>query len=209
MKNSLLLALVAALGAVLLLAAPGSMAYLTDSASGQATVIQSGNLSMTVSGGTAANEADGTAPAGVVARPSSTGIIPGIQRQRYTYTITNTGTARATAKLSAVLALSGPQEPRYTALRNALRVTVSIDGQPEVVVVAPGAMPVGTGSVTVPQQSLVFAPNAAHTVVVRVSIPAGAGTAYALRDSRSAAVAAATLFTFTPTFTLTQVPVTP
>ena len=207
MKTSLSLALAAGLAAVLLLGAPGSLAYLTDSAPGQATVIQSGSLSLTVASPTAAvDEVYGTAPAGVVVRPGSTGIIPGVQRQSYTYTITNTGSARATARLSAVLALSAAQEPRYTAVQSAMQVSVSIDGQPEVVVVAPTAMPTGTGSVAVPQQTILFAPNVAHTVTVRVSIPAGSAAA-SLYGSRSAAVNAAALFTFTPTFTLTQVPV--
>lgn len=208
MKTSLSLALAAGIAAVLLLGAPGSLAYLNDSTPGQATVIQSGNLGLSVASPAAAvDEIYGTAPAGMVVRSGSTGIIPGVQRQSYTYTITNTGSARATARLSAVLALSAPQEPRYTAARSAMQLSVSIDGQPEVVVVAPSAMPAGTGSVAVPQQTIIFAPNVAHTVTVRVSIPSG-GAAATLNGSRSGAVTAAALFTFTPTFTLTQVPVT-
>lgn len=207
MKTSLTLALAAGLAAVLLLGAPGSLAYLNDSTPGQATVIQSGSLSLSVASPAAAvDEIYGTAPAGIVVRPGSAGIIPGVQRQSYTYTITNTGSARATARLSAVLALSAAQEPRFTAARGAMQVSVSIDGQPEVVVVAPSAMPSGTGSVDVPQQTIVFAPNVAHTVTVRVSIPSGSA-ATTLLGSRSGAVTAASLFTFTPTFTLTQVPV--
>lgn len=213
MKNSLLLALVAALGAVLLLAAPGSMAYLTDSASGQATVIQSGNLSMTVSAPTAvANEVYGTVAAGTVVRKTGAtntpGIVPGVQRQSFTYTVTNTGTARATARLSASFAVSALSASRYAALRPFLQVAVSIDGAPEAVVVAAGSMPASAGSIGVPAQTLVFAPGAAHTVAIRFSIPATSGTPFATVASRSAATSAANLFTLTPTFTLTQVPVT-
>ncbi|MET0854760.1 MAG: hypothetical protein ABWY30_09015 [Microterricola sp.] len=208
MKTPLTLALATGLAAVLLLGAQGSLASLTDSAAGPATVIQSGSLSMAVGNPTAAvNEVYGTAPAGVVVRPGSTGIIPGVQRQSYTYTITNTGTARATARLSAALAFSSPVEPRYSALRSSLQVSVSIDGQPEMIVVAAGSMASGAATVALPEQALVFTPNTQHTVVVRFSIPATSGTAAALIDSRSAAAEAVALFTFTPTFTLTQVPV--
>ncbi|AMB59785.1 hypothetical protein [Microterricola viridarii] len=212
MKHTLPLALAAGLAAVLLLGAQGSMAYLTDAAAGPATVIQSGNLSMTVSAPTAvANEVYGTVPAGMVVRTSGAnntpGIIPGIQRQSYTYTVTNTGSARATARLSASLAFSALTEPRYSALRTALQVSVSIDAAPEVVVVAAGSMPTAAGAIAVPAQTLVFAPGVAHTVTVRFSIPATSGTPFATVGGRSAATSAATLFTLTPTFTLTQVPV--
>ncbi|KQW05096.1 hypothetical protein ASC66_15635 [Leifsonia sp. Root4] len=205
MKTPLTLALAAGLAAVLLLGAQGSLASLTDSAAGQATVIQSGSLSMAVGNPTAANEVYGTAPAGVVVRPGSTGIIPGVQRQSYSYAITNTGTARATARLSASLAFTTPVEPRYSALRTRLQVSVSIDGQPEIIVVPAGSMPSGDGTVALPEQALVFAPDAPHTVVVRFAIPVG--SAAELINSRSAAADAVALFTFTPTFTLTQVPV--
>ena len=206
MKTPLTLALAAGLAAVLLLGAQGSLASLTDSAAGPATVIQSGSLSMAVGNPAAAvNEVYGTAPAGVVVRPDSTGIVPGVQRQSYSYTITNTGTARATARLSASLAFTTPVESRYSALRARLQVSVSIDGQPEIIAVPAGSMPSGEGTVALPEQALVFAPDAPHTVVVRFAIPNG--TAAELIDSRSAAAAAVALFTFTPTFTLTQVPV--
>ncbi|RZU67072.1 alternate signal-mediated exported protein [Microterricola gilva] len=214
MKTSLSLAVVAGLAAVLLLSAPGSMAFLTDATPGPATIIQSGNLSMSVSAPTAvANEVYGTVPAGTVVRKNGAintpGIVPGIQRQSYTYTITNTGSARATAKLSASLAFSALVEPRYSQLRSALQVAVSIDGQPEVIVVAAGSMPATAGTVEVPAQPLVFAPGVAHTVAVRFSIPATSGTSFATLGGRSAAATASSLFTLTPTFTLTQVPVTP
>lgn len=212
MKTPLALALVAGLAAVLLLSAPGSMAYLTDATPGQATIIQSGNLSMSVSAPTAvATEVYGTAAAGTVVRKNGAnnvpGIVPGIQRQSYTYTVTNTGSARATARLSASLAFSALVNPRYTALRSALQVAVSIDGGPEAIVVAAGAMPATAGAIAVPEQSLMFAPGVPHTIAVRFSIPATSGTAFATLASRSAGLTASTLFTLTPTFTLTQVPV--
>lgn len=213
MKTPLTLALVAGLAAVLLLSAPGSMAYLTDATPGQATIIQSGNLSMSVSAPTAvATEVYGTAAAGTVVRKNGAnntpGIVPGIQRQSYTYTVTNTGSARATARLSASLGFSSLIDPRYSALRTALQVSVSIDGAADVVVVAAGSMPVTAGSIAVPEQTLVFAPGIAHTVTVRFSIPsAGTGTSFATLGGRSASTSATSLFTLTPTFTLTQVPV--
>lgn len=207
MKKSLALALTASLAGVLLLGAPGSMAYLTDSTAGQAAVIQSGALTMSVAGPTVVdNEVYGAVPAGMVVRPDSTGIIPDYQRQSYTYTVTNTGSARATAALSASLAISGLSEPRYSATRASLQVAVSIDGAPDVIVALPGAMPATAGTLAVPEQSLVFAPGVAHTVTVRFSIPATSATSAALGASAQA-VATASLFTFTPTFTLTQVPV--
>lgn len=213
MKTPLTLALVAGLAAVLLLSAPGSMAYLTDAAPGPATIIQSGNLSVSVSAPTAvATEVYGTAAAGTVVRKNGAnnvpGIVPGIQRQSYTYTVTNTGSARTTARLSASLAFSALADPRYSALRTALQVSVSIDGAPEVVVVAAGAMPTTATSVAVPQQTLVFTPGVAHTVTVRFSIPAtSTGTSFATLGGRSASTTATTLFSLTPTFTLSQVPV--
>lgn len=213
MKTRLTLALVAGLAAVLLLSAPGSMAYLTDATPGPATIIQSGNLSMSVSAPTAvATEVYGTAAAGTVVRKNGAnnvpGIVPGIQRQSYTYTVTNTGSARATARLSASLAFSALADPRYSALRTALQVSVSVDSAPEVIVVAAGSMPVAAGAIAVPEQTLVFAPGVAHTVTVRFSIPApGTGTSFTTLGGRSAATSATTLFSMTPTFTLTQVPV--
>lgn len=207
MRRSWITAAVALVAAFVLIGGSATLARWVVTKPGTAVVITTGTLVGRATGPTIAYPATVAAtPAGVVVRPGSAGIVPGLVTETLTWTVFNDGSPGLPAKVSMSIASAITDSTRYTAVQGSLAATVSIGGAPAT------ALTVGTTGIggTIPQSTVVVQPGASTTIVVTLSIPAtssgGADLLRGLQSQRSTALTAASFITLTPTFTLTQVP---
>lgn len=212
-RQPYVVAAVALLLGFLLIGGAGTYALWSDTQAGTPVVIQTGNLSATISAAVTGTTAMAAAPAGVVVRAGSTGMVPGVQAETLTYTVTNTGTAGVPAKLSFVT--HGHRDAAATtawaAIQPHLTVTVSATGT--------GAVALPTSGVTTTDAALatftsavIIQPGASANIVFTFSLPASGGTPATdyprtLQQYRAAnGISASTLLQLHPVVTLTQVP---
>ncbi|WP_213816919.1 SipW-dependent-type signal peptide-containing protein [Glaciihabitans sp. dw_435] len=196
----------AAIGA-LLLGGAGTYARWTDAATGSAVAFQTGTLTATVSAPTVANEAMAAAPAGVVVRSGSSGMIPGIQLEKITYTVNNTGTARARAKVSVDITATVSDVPAWNSIQPYLTATITVGASAAVPVPAANITATGlTGTIATPG---IVEPGGSTAVVIRFSLPGTSGSVdltRTLQSTRSASVAIGGLLAFAPVMVLVQTP---
>jgi hypothetical protein len=198
---------------MLVINAPGTYALWNDTQAGTPVTIQTGNLSATISAPVLGTSAIAAAPAGVVVRPGTTGMVPGVQAQTLTYTVTNTGSERVPAKVS--FTTHGHRDPAtaaaWTALQPHLKVRVAMTGTGEAELPTSGVTttdsPLADFTSQVP---VILQPGATVNIVFTFSIPNSVGTAAELRSLQQygagSSASASSLLHLHPVVTLTQVP---
>lgn len=192
-------------GLLLLVSAPGTSASLSDGAS-TTVVLRSGSLAGSLQQSGPATVVTGTSTA-VVVPAGASGIVPGVQGQRWTYVVTNLGAESSTEPARVVLRLrtSSVATP-YAAVQPHLQVAWAQAGG-ATGTVPPSALAVGgiDHAVELPGT---LQPGQSTTITVTVGLPAVSGTtelARSLDAVRSTTVDARTMLTFSNVVTLHQV----
>lgn len=190
-----------AAGAVLLagalVAAPGTYAFLNDTASTpKATITAAPGITATA---TAAVALVPVVPASTANfATGATGMVPGVRSQRFTFTVTSGATDIAQSYVNGTVTL---KDASALALFDAGKLTVAATGSANCAVAAP-ARASGTLTIAVsPAPNTTLRPGAACTVTVDVAIPAHLGQDPAVRALRGASAGAVQLAA-----TLSQVP---
>lgn len=198
---------------MLVINAPGTYALWNDTQAGSPVTIQTGNLAVTISAPVVGAVAMAAAPAGVVVRAGSLGMVPGVQAETLTYTVTNTGTAGVPAKLSFVTHghRDAAASAAWTAIQPRLTATVSATGT--------GAVALPTAGITTTDapiatftSAVIIQPGATANIVFTFSLPASGGAPATdwprlLQQYRAGnGVSVGSLLQLHPVVTLTQVP---
>jgi len=198
---------------MLVINAPGTYALWNDTQAGTAVTIKTGNLSATISAPVVGTAPQAAAPAGVVVRAGSKGMVPGVQAETLTYTVTNTGSDRVPAKVSFVVHghRDAAATAAWTAIQPRLTVSMSVTGS--------GSQALPTAGITATDAPLanvtsavVIQPGATANIVFTFSLPASGGTTATdwprvLQQYRAGnGVSVGSLLQLHPVVTLTQVP---
>jgi len=197
----------------LLLGGQGTFALWNDTQAGAPVIIKTGNLSATISAPVVGHTAMAAAPAGVVVRAGSNGMVPGVQAETITYTVTNTGSAGVPAKLSFVTFghRDAATATAWAAIQPHLTATVSATGTGSVALPTAGITTTDAAVATF-TSAVIVQPGASVNIVFTFSLPASGGTPATdyprtLQQYRAGnGISVSSLLLLHPVVTLTQVP---
>lgn len=212
-KRPLVVAAVAATVGVLLFSGAMTQASWGGSQNGQATVITSGALLGSISAPTVSYSPLGVLPANVVVRSGSSGMIPGVTAQSFSYLVTNTSsvtgaTAPASflADVTLTFASTVTDSAAYAAALPYLSVTSTVTkGSVSRGVTTTGCV-TASGIVCSPQLSTRVTLLPGETATVLVTFSLSAAGLVPLNSIRSTTTDVSSMFSFTPTVNLTQLP---
>ena len=156
-----------------------------------------------------ADTAMASAPAGVVVRPGSSGMIPGIQAQTISYVVTNTGSTRVPAKISinTKATVQAGAQTTWDTVRPYLSASFTVNGGASTAIT--GSNITASGIDDSKATTIVIQPSSTATIVFTFSLPATSGgndLTRTLQATRSGSAAIHQLLVFAPVFTLIQVP---